>query len=267
MKEMYNKNNPQMLNSAVCFVDILGFSSMIEQSCKENNGNRILNRLCSRIKNSIEFIKPTTEVLGTIKIFTDSVVIGKPIFDDGESELGQIFLGFASYQLSLALEGFFVRGGVSIGDYYANEDISFGPALLEAHNIESCVAKTHRIVLSQDSKKMVKHHLTYYPSISYASQVNDIFEDIDGEWFVNYLEAAFQDRDEAGYWHAQKIMEQHRDMVIRKISQYKRDQEVLNKYEWVAQYHNHFCNLNFPKCGDLLIQGFNSSGRFKFISQ
>lgn len=121
-------------------------------------------------------------------------------------------------------------------------------------------------MLSNETKKLVKHHISYYSNPMYAPQVSNIFEDVDGEWFINYLEAAFQDRDNAGYLHAQKIMEQHRDMVIRKMSIYKNDPKVLNKYEWVAQYHNHFCNLNFPQYRNLQIQGVNNSGRFKFIS-
>lgn len=74
----------------------------------------------------------------------------------------------------MTLEGFFVRGGVSIGDYYTNEYLSFGPALLEAHNIESCSAKTPRIVLSKDAKDLVKHHLTYYSNPKYAPQVRAV---------------------------------------------------------------------------------------------
>lgn len=119
MKETYDLHNPEMLNSAVCFIDILGFSSMIEQSCKNNSGNQLLNKLCTSINDNINLINPRTKYSGSIKIFTDNIVIGKPIFEDGESELGSIFLSFSAYQLSLILDGFFVRGGISIGDYYA----------------------------------------------------------------------------------------------------------------------------------------------------
>ena len=47
----------------------------------------------------------------------------------------------------MALEGLFVRGGVSVGEFYINEDIVFGPALLDAHNTESNLACYPRIVL------------------------------------------------------------------------------------------------------------------------
>lgn len=67
MVETYNINNPKMLNSVVCFIDILGFSSMIEESCKSHSGNQLLNKLYLSIKDNIEFIKPSTENSGAIK--------------------------------------------------------------------------------------------------------------------------------------------------------------------------------------------------------
>ncbi|WHH58269.1 hypothetical protein [Petroclostridium sp. X23] len=266
MRETYDKKNPKMLNSAVCFIDILGFSSMIEESCKNCNGNQLLNKLYHSIKDNIEFIKSSTQHSGAMNIFSDNIVIGKPVYDDGESELGQIFLGFAAYQLSLTLEGFFVRGGVSIGDYYANEYLAYGPALLEAHNIECCSAKTPRIVLSQDAKNLVKYHLTYYSNPKHAPQVRDVFIDTDGEWFINYLEAAIVSRDEEGYSCAYDVMIRHRDIVMSKINLFNNDTKVLKKYEWVAQYHNYFCKLNFAKSIELQIKGVSNCGGFKFIA-
>lgn len=266
MRETYISDNPKMLNSAVCFIDILGFSSLIEEACKNNRGDHLLNRLYHSIIENIGFIKPSTQFSGKIKIFTDNIVMGIPILDDGESELGRIFLGFAAYQLSLTLNGFFVRGGVSIGDYYVNEYISYGPALLEAHNIESVYANTPRIVLGQGAKELVKQHLTYYANPNYAPQMRGIFVDNDGEWFINYLEAAFPSRDEETYSYAREIMIKHKKIVINKLNEFKCNIKILKKYEWTAQYHNYFCNLNFRGDTNLQINGVDGSGNFKFIT-
>lgn len=59
---------------------------------------------------NIAELRPQEEYVGVLKTFTDNIVIGHPIYEDGESQLGSIFLNYAAYQLSLTLEGFFVRG-------------------------------------------------------------------------------------------------------------------------------------------------------------
>ena len=43
--------------------------------------------------------------------------------------INEILDNVSEYQFNLALEGLFVRGGVSVGEFYINEDIVFGPAL------------------------------------------------------------------------------------------------------------------------------------------
>ena len=85
MREIYIPNNPKMLSSAVCFIDILGFSSLIEESCKNHRGDQLLSRLYRCIIDNISFIRPSTQYSGKIKFFTDNIVIGIPILDDGES--------------------------------------------------------------------------------------------------------------------------------------------------------------------------------------
>lgn len=258
-------NNPKMKNSVVCFIDILGFSKMIEKSSIEQQENKLLKKISKIINDNIQYIKPTNKDLGTIKIFTDNIVIGLPIFDDGESELGQIFMSFANYQLSLALEGLFVRGGVSVGNYYADDIISFGPALLEAHNIENNISKTPRILLSKKASEMVSEHIKYYSDYNYAPQVRDILVDADGEQFINYLEASFIDRTDQGIELARNIMVKHKNSVEYKIKEYSSQYEILSKYLWVAQYHNYFCNLNFKGHNELLIKNSFANGAFNII--
>jgi hypothetical protein len=112
---------------------------------------------------------------------------------------------------------------------------------------------------------LVKRHLTYYSNPKHAPQVRAVFVDVDGEWFINYLEAAFISRDEEGFYYANEVMIRHRDMVINKINEFNNDLKILKKYEWVAQYHNHFCKSNFAECTELQINGVSDSGKFRFI--
>jgi len=45
----YNPNNPQLLESIVCFTDILGFSNLVTQAPNKQAGNQLLKHLDSTI--------------------------------------------------------------------------------------------------------------------------------------------------------------------------------------------------------------------------
>ena len=41
--QKYDQENPKLINSMVCTIDILGFSQMIVDSCSKGYGNKLLN--------------------------------------------------------------------------------------------------------------------------------------------------------------------------------------------------------------------------------
>lgn len=217
---------------------------MVLEADSQGMGNDLLRKIHNTINENINTLRPTNDKYSKIKVFTDNIVIGNVIRDDGESELGTIFLDFASYQLALALEGFFVRGGISIGPHYMDEYLVYGPALIEAHAIEEKLACVPRIVLSDEAVKLVNKHIGYYANPLHAPQSRDLLKDIDGQWFVNYLEASIIGRDSYGFQMATQVLKQHKVVVEDKLKVYSNNQKVLDKYIWVANYHNWFVDEN-----------------------
>ncbi|WP_271970318.1 hypothetical protein [Romboutsia sp. 1001216sp1] len=177
-----------MVNSIVCAIDILGFSQMIVNSSKNGYGNNLLTEINYLINKNKQCIIPNKYSKGKIKIFTDNMVVAYPIKGDGEKELDEILENVAEYQFKLSLEGLFVRGGISMGDFYINEDIVFGPALLDAHNTESKIACYPRIILDNNTVSKVQTYMNHY---DVAPQKNKILIDNDGNWFLNYLNTIF----------------------------------------------------------------------------
>lgn len=43
--QKYNEDNPMLVNSMVCTIDILGFSQMIIESCNNEYGNNLLKEI------------------------------------------------------------------------------------------------------------------------------------------------------------------------------------------------------------------------------
>ncbi len=253
MRAIYDDKEPEMIESVVCYIDILGFTKLVEESCHNGKGNDLLKKMNNAINEYFEIIKPIDDSSGRIKVFTDNAVIGRPIFDDGESELGHTFINFSAYQFALALEGFFVRGAITIGDFYINQQIAFGPALLEAYGLESTKTSEPRIILSDSAIDLVKSHLNYYADARSAPQTTSLLKDIDGQWFLNYLNASIVEYNPEYFDMSIDYLKKHKEQVVEKLYTYRNEPRILRKYIWVANYHNYFCKENFNWVDELQI--------------
>lgn len=253
--QKYDQERPTLVNSIVCAIDILGFSQMINTSCKDGYGSTLLREVNYLINKNKECIIPNKYSHGKIKIFTDNMVVGYPISGDGERELEEILDNVSEYQFNLAIEGLFVRGGVSIGDFYINEDIVFGPALLDAHNVESTLACYPRIILDEKTIRTLKKHIKYY---DVAPQATKVLIDSDGQWFLNYLNTIFryytQCNNEYEFERVKyELLLKHKTKIEEMLHMYKQNIRVWDKYVWTANYHNYFCDIYFAHEKDLKI--------------
>lgn len=177
-----------------------------------------------------------------LKAFTDNIVIGWPIRDDAEIEIGQAISKLMNFQFSMSLRGFFIRGAISIGNAFIDDIAVFGDALTEAYTGESKLARDPRIVLTERSVVATKHHLSYYGDPRHAPQARDLLCDVDGQWFVNYLESVMIAVDEVGPFYEEFL--KHKDAVESKLETYAGDPVIFQKYAWVANYHNFFCDIH-----------------------
>ncbi|NQT77614.1 MAG: hypothetical protein HQ565_07865 [Bacteroidetes bacterium] len=145
----------------ICFLDILGFrdfvrvyeadsSSTFLQDIQESfklTQDHLLNK--SAITQNID-----TELIKHIEYqtFSDNVCISIPYFDNERDFLSNfnILITFArGFQLIMMSKGFFIRGGVSIGSYYADDNIIFSKGLINAYDLERLKAIYPRIVIDK----------------------------------------------------------------------------------------------------------------------
>lgn len=112
--------------SVVAYVDILGYLEQVKRAIKADKKMELLMDLREAYDETYNHIKDQSHIhfseLGTkphwsVKGFTDNIVIGYPIFQDAEVELGTIMSNLAFFQLMMITHGFFVRGGIAIGAY------------------------------------------------------------------------------------------------------------------------------------------------------
>ncbi|OXS75847.1 hypothetical protein B1B05_14970 [Domibacillus enclensis] len=265
----YDPTNPQLLESIVCFADILGFSNLIIQSDQQDKGTDLLRDLHNILSNQYREMSELNP-LGSFKSFTDNVILAYPKVEDGEGQSGSIFMSFVYFQLTMTLNSYFIRGGISLNKYYGDEHFAYGPALIEAHDLECKDAIYPRIILSAEMIKMVKVHLDYYGKVSYAPQYWHLLRDNeDGQWFINYLHGLQEDYDETrDFENYADLLKKHKNCIEVKLKEFQGIEKILTKYEWTAKYHNYFCSMHITEEGlqkyDLLIDGIED-GNFSRI--
>ncbi len=254
-----SNGNPTLQLSYCAFMDIIGFKEMIEELKTTTESESILKRLHKLISNQLrELSKKEDEDFPAdwfIKVFTDNIVLGQMIHSgeaessEAEWEWGYIVMASMELQLALALEGFFLKGGISVGELFIDDSMVFGPALLEAYRIEQSVARDPRIVLSDSVLELARNHVTFYRKPEVAPQYEEILIDSDGKAFVNYLTLLFDDAEDLEYFSdSWKGLEKHKKNIESGLIKYREKPEIWSKYYWLANYHNYFCRqfIHFP---------------------
>ena len=139
------------------FADLLGVRAVSQSSPLE--GLRGLEHATRR--GFRDFLAPDSPWPSAF--FSDTIVIASPLEgEDEEDALGGLIVQAAYLQLDLIQSGWFMRGGVALGDVHIRDGLVYGPGLIEAYDIESSKAVHPRVVLSRDAEQSKRGALEYY---------------------------------------------------------------------------------------------------------
>lgn len=241
-RELYSdaSGEPVFRRSVTSFLDLLGTKNallaMTQSQLREQI--RLLDHLKVGLHDaSVEF------QWQRMLTFSDSIALAMPFkTDDPEPELGGTILSIASYQFELACTGRFLRGGIAIGEAYADYANITGPALVDAATLEAEIAVVPRVVLHESALQVVlgEVHRGYGLRLSSSPFNSTLMIDSDNRAFVNYLSTVF----EAVGTDVEVQLKRHKDAVIDALGKYPGPPRVREKYVWLAHYHNAFCKLH-----------------------
>jgi hypothetical protein len=251
----YDNGTPELKRSVFCLVDILGYTEMITKSSQNPISEReLLRRLHTALAQSRNFLESISPIRYSpkdsfyLKAFTDNIAIGWPIIDDAEMEFGMAFPKLQQFQLTMANNGFFVRGAISVNDVYIDEITVFGNALTEAYKAEQSLARDPRIIMTKSAVEVAKKHIKYYAN-ELAPHAEDLLKDSDGQWFLSYLQCAQIGDEQLIY----DLINKHQSIIEEKLKTYRDQPNIWSKYAWVANYHNYFCETNAFECAEYII--------------
>lgn len=173
---MINENGYQ--EKILVFFDVLGFKDLILNKYK-NEPEKIEDIL------STMHLLSDSSYPSELFIFSDSVINileAKPHFEKYEQTfsdyLDVIFGNIATIQMSMvSLYGVLIRGSIVIGNIkYSNEkNILFGPALINAYDLESKYSVYPRFILDKSIVELIEKDIGWL----------DVSQDIDGLYYVD----------------------------------------------------------------------------------
>jgi hypothetical protein len=154
-------------NRIVAFIDILGFSNIVENTVIDPN---IENEKVLALRNALIGINENANWLNTnadsrrITQFSDSIIIS--FLDNDDLAFRNFLENVSRVIIKLFLKNkFLVRGGVCKGKLLHEDKVIFGPAFNESYRLENKVAIYPRIIIkSEDIEQLVENDelsLTY----------------------------------------------------------------------------------------------------------
>lgn len=235
------EENQQYVPRYIVFIDILGFKNLVEESTRNEdqlkNIHRALKYISEIKQENAEGQLSLREQGEEVTVFSDSIVISMPV---SERNAGWYLMDKVIFiQMQLMYLGICIRGGMTVGELYHNDNIVFGPAMNEAYGLESNCAIYPRVIV--DSK-----YLTTAYNNGYNSQAEEqrhfesymVKKDRDGNYYVDFISQEQNVDDTEEYID---FLEKAKDLIIRNLAQYNNKPQILMKYEWLKNYFNQTC--------------------------
>jgi len=215
-------------NKIVCFLDILGFKNIVNETQYDDTKLQQVQDALKFLENyKYETDSHNTNINNKDKVitqFSDSLIISFSIDLEGEfvSSVWEILYII----VSLIKHGFLVRGGITYGKIVHTGNLVFGPAFIEAYELELS-ASTPRVVLSfnllnQISSKEISNPQKYL-----------LAQDCDGYFYIDYFKTMNAHDNNYEYFIYFNTLH---SIIIHGLSYDKANIRV--KYEWMRIKYN-----------------------------
>lgn len=210
----FPSTNYKTSNHIIAYLDILGAKQMI---CNDSNFN-FLNLLNMFMEDAIEesgggIFKHKEEIY--IKIFSDNILLAIELKENDEQRDDKITLLFnivANIYNEILRYGYLMRGAIVEGDFFHNDIIVYGKALVEAVNLEEKKAIYPRILVQKELSKSLQHYL---------------LQDRDGLYILNIFQLSEY------FDHLSFKLE-----LLKILEQYKDKGHIKAKIMWMIKYFN-----------------------------
>ncbi|HEY4276050.1 MAG TPA: hypothetical protein VGM68_11230 [Rhizomicrobium sp.] len=187
---------PVMTNQILAYIDLLGFKEIIgsADSAKSQSILTLLSEIYGSRKDFSVITSKMPDIAPPIAIpaissFSDHVVFSFNL-DDPKAKNATVYqcLSVVRYAVGnfdrfARSIGCLVRGAVVTGQLYHAGGVVFGPALVEAYELERDATVGPRVIVHPNTIKR----------IGYPEGASGLFRDQDGFWCLDYMSAQLKD--------------------------------------------------------------------------
>jgi len=235
MKGSYSKH-------VIAYIAILGLKEKVSRAGTNPNKVKSIYSQLKISKKWADAIRITSQhhskIPIKIQMFSDTIVISSPIVT--YESFHYVLYYVANFQLFMTLSGVFFRGCITIGDHYQDSNIFFGPAFINACELEK-IAVWPRIIIDPDALRDLE--------IDRAALINshDCRADADGIVYLDYLTLCFEyyrwrlkHNKTMFHPYPENELVRHLAAIYRALrtKSVKSDLGIQAKYHSLACYHN-----------------------------
>lgn len=178
------------------FFDVLGFRNKVSKRTAKN-----IHDILQEIRKSHnyrevygEYTPESSFSSRRVTQFSDCVVVSylKGDFIGWMNIIKDIFV----LQLNLLRHGFLIRGAVTVGDLYHDDQFCFGPALIEAAELEKLAMYPRVILTDQFAPQSLFNNPTAITDLAKGRNINNmVANDLDGMFYIDYFNVIPEDFD------------------------------------------------------------------------
>jgi len=226
------------------FLDILGFGSHVEESVNLKTGSKRpmtfarLKAVLNRISKGVNY-REAVVISGRIQLssrrvtqFSDSIVVSYLKNESNGSGVSSMLWDVHRLQLDLIRSGILLRGAITSGLLYHDQNLVFGPALNEAVALEKLASYPRVIIEGQilDEVFLLRTErnqeiLELHRSISSMAKI-----DLDGLYYLDYFNVHPDDFDE-DYYELFSYLDALRELI--KELAHKKSPSIGVKHSWL----------------------------------
>jgi hypothetical protein len=226
--------------SIVAFVDILGTKKLVEEN---GDDAEIVSKIRSVIEHSVNTAKKSYVSMRlslNIKIYTFSDNIAFCVECPNNTSISTCFIYVASivnnlYWNIMTKCGLMLRGAMTYGKVFADNNFLFGEALVNAHELESSVAIYPRIIIDK-----------IFADIIESDKFNQrIIRDTDGQYILRNFYSA-KDIFDRDVFYIDDILERVTaciELTKRELNRIGIEPKIFSKYYWLFdKLRRHICD-------------------------
>jgi len=234
----------------VAFIDLLGFRAKLEETVDRDNTDNE-----SRIDEIVaayesirdiwdldgvpeEFESPTGESR-VVSIFSDAIAVS--FLAEHREQIPFTLLDIKILVMRLIYRGILCRGAVTFGKLIHNDRFLFGPALIEAHLLESRAAHYPRIILDRNVIDLASRSAVESVHSGVKKDLLDtvLVRDSDGMYYIDYFSKAESSLDDPLY-DLPEYIDNLGALIRRGLmgSSHPSKADVRVKYLWMRERYN-----------------------------